>query len=259
MGRVEGVLRGRVLPHRRVGPGPRNGPEQAWPVRPAGAEVVGVSELKALIVDWGGVLTSGLGESIEAWAEDDGIDYHHFVQVMRAWRGEAAASEARFNPIHALERGELELPHFEEELAARLRTRDGRPVAAEGLLTRMFVYFEHAPGMNNVVRRAHKAGLRTALLSNSWGNEYPREGWDQMFDVVVISGEVGMRKPEPGIFHYALDRLGCAASECVFVDDLPMNVRAAAELGMVGVRHRSYAETVGELEALFGLDLSEGT
>ena len=92
--------------------------------------------------------------------------------------------------------------------------------------------------MTALVRRARHAGLRTGLLSNSWGNDYPRDGWDEMFDVVVISGEVGMRKPEPEIFHHTLDLIGLAAAECVFVDDLPHNVAAAVELGMVGVRHR---------------------
>jgi putative hydrolase of the HAD superfamily len=216
-----------------------------------------MAELKALVVDWGGVLTSGLGESIQAWAENDGIDLQHFEQAMRDWRGGAAAEQARVNPIYALERGEIEIPHFEEQLAARLRTLDGRPVRAQGLLTRMFDYFEHAPAMNNVVRRARKAGLRTALLSNSWGNDYPRDGWDEMFDVVVISGEVGMRKPEPRIYRYTAGQLGCAVDECVFVDDLPSNVRAAVELGMVAVRHRSYEETVTELEALFGIALRD--
>ncbi len=217
-----------------------------------------MSELKALAVDWGGVLTSGLSESIRAWADRDGIDYEHFDAAMRQWHGEAVGEQARFNPIAALERGEIEIPHFEEQLASRLRTRDGGPVAPEGLLRRMFHYFEHAPDMAGVVRRAHKAGLRTALLSNSWGNDYPREGWEEMFDVVVISGEIGMRKPEPEIYRYTVAQLGCAPSECVFVDDLPRNVAAAVAVGMVGVRHRSFDETVAELEALFGIPLREG-
>ena len=157
-----------------------------------------------------------------------------------------------WNPVHALERGELEVPEFEQRLAQGLRTRSGAPVPAAGLLTRMFERFEHAPDMVGLVHRAHASGLRTALLSNSWGNDYPRDGWAEMFDVVVISGEVGMRKPEPRIFHHTLDALGLAAEECVFVDDLAPNVRAAVDVGMVGVLHRSYAETAAELEVLFG-------
>ncbi|MGH3343663.1 MAG: HAD family hydrolase [Carbonactinosporaceae bacterium] len=212
-------------------------------------------QLRVLIVDWGGVLTTLPQDSMVAWAEGHGIDYGQFRRVMREWLGQHAGAEAVQNPIFALERGEIEVPHFEEQLAARLHTLDGGPVPAEGLLARMFAHFEHAPDMSNVVRRARRAGLRTALLSNSWGNEYPRDGWDEMFDVVVISGEVGMRKPEPEIFWHTLSALGCRPEEAVFVDDLPHNVRGAAELGIVGVHHRSYDETVAELEALFGTPL----
>ena len=77
-----------------------------------------------------------------------------------------------------------------------------------------------------------------------------------MFDVVVISGEVGMRKPEPRIFEHTLALIGVAAEECVFVDDIRHNIEAAVTVGMVGVLHRTYDETRVELEALFGRDLA---
>ena len=121
--------------------------------------------------------------------------------------GFADELEAMLNPIHALERGEIEVPHFEEVLAGELSRRTGTPVLAEGLLARMFDEFEHAHDMNALVRRARENGIRTALLSNSWGDFYPRDLWDGMFDVVVISGEVGMRKPDAEIFHLTLERL----------------------------------------------------
>jgi len=134
--------------------------------------------------------------------------------------------------------------------------RTGRTFDADGLLARLFSHFEHAPDMSGLVRRARAAGLRTGLLSNSWGNDYPRDGWDEMFDVVVISGEVGMRKPEPGIFEHTLDLMGLAPEQTVFVDDLRPNIEAAVALGMVGVHHRTYEQTLLELEALFGIPLS---
>ena len=77
-----------------------------------------------------------------------------------------------------------------------------------------------------------------------------------MFDVVVISGEVGMRKPEPEIFAHTLALLGLTAAECVFVDDLRHNVDAAVELGFVGVQHESYEQTARELDVLFDRTLS---
>jgi putative hydrolase of the HAD superfamily len=215
-----------------------------------------VTDLRGLIVDWGGVLTSDLHVSMSAWAESDDLDYGHFRDIMAEWLGDYQGRIAEVNPVYALERGEVAVPHFEEQLAARLRTRSGGRVPAEGLLQRMFDHFVHAPDMAGLVLRAHGAGLRTALLSNSWGNQYPREGWDEMFDAVVISGEVGMRKPDPEIFRHTLDLLGLTAPESVFVDDLPANVEAAAALGIVGVHHRSYAETAAALEALFDLPLA---
>ena len=129
---------------------------------------------------------------------------------MREWLGTQQGELARDNPVAALERGEIEVPHFEEQLAARLGEATGVPIEAAGLLQRMFDQFEHEPAMAALVLRARRAGLRTGLLSNSWGNEYPREGWDQMFDAIVISGEVGMRKPEPEIFAHVLELLGVA-------------------------------------------------
>lgn len=209
-----------------------------------------------LIVDWGGVLTSSLSETFEGWAAADGIDYQHYRSVMAELLGPVGGLEAGLNPIHALERGEMQVADFETQLAAKLRRHDGAAVQSVGLINRMFDRFAHAPDMNGLVRRAHAAGLKTALLSNSWGNDYPRDGWSEMFDEVIISGEVGMRKPEPAIFHHALTLLASSPQESVFVDDLPINVRAAASVGMTGVLHSDYLETKSELEVLFGIPLS---
>jgi epoxide hydrolase-like predicted phosphatase len=109
--------------------------------------------------------------------------------------------------------------------------------------------------MVDAVRAAKVHGLGTALLSNSWGLGYDRADWAALFDVVVISGEVGLRKPEPAIYRLAAERLGARPEECVFVDDLAHNVRGAAAAGMVGVHHTSVEMTLSELEALFGVPL----
>jgi len=215
-----------------------------------------VAELRALIVDWGGVLTGDIKTAVEVWAETESVDLKTYVEIMRDWFGAPFGAEASVNPIHALERGEISMPHFDVKLAAELTARTGHPYVAEGLLARMFDCFVHVPEMTALVRRARSTGLRTALLSNSWGNEYPRDAWEDVFDILVISGEIGMRKPEPRIFDHTLERLGLEAGECVFVDDLAANIEAAAALGFVGVLHRSYEETRSELEILFGRDLS---
>lgn len=212
--------------------------------------------LNGLVVDWGGVLTVGMHEAMGSWAADESIDIGAFVTVMREWLGPEYAMEAAYNPIHALERGELRVPEFERRLAEALTGKTGQPIAARGLLDRMFRFFRHSPDMMALVRRAKGHGIHTALLSNSWGNNYPQDLFDGMFDVVVISGEVGMRKPDAEIFHHALAQLGLAAGQCVFVDDLMPNVVAARQLGFVAVHHTDYPTTAGELDVLFGLELS---
>jgi epoxide hydrolase-like predicted phosphatase len=214
-----------------------------------------VTELQGLVVDWGGVLTGDLRGVVHRWAAGSGFDVDTYISIMRDWFGEPVGLEARMNPVHALERGEMTVPDFESRLAAEMQRRSGQQVDAVGLLDRMIGEFEVADDMNALVRRAHASGLRTGLLSNSWGNDYPRDGWDEMFDVVVISGEVGMRKPEPEIFEHTLALLGLPAPACVFVDDLAPNVAAAVAVGMVGVHHTSYETTRDELEALFGRPL----
>lgn len=209
--------------------------------------------IKGLIVDWGGVLTESGVDPFEAWAIDDGIDYPHYRTVLAELLGSNGVEK---NPVHALERGELPNPEFERQLAGRLRRNDGTPVKHEGMLSRMFSKLQHAPDMNALVRRAHELGIPTALLSNSWGNEYPRQLWEGMFDAVLISGEVGLRKPEPEIYLLAAERLKLAPNECVFVDDLAINVRGATAVGMVGVHHRTYESTLLELEAILRTSLS---
>ncbi len=207
-----------------------------------------------LVVDWGGVLTAGIGDAFGDWASAEGVEYGHYLAALRRWIGNDAVDPAE-NPVHALERGELEVPDFERKLAQALREH-GSTVRAEGLLGRMFAGLELLEeSMVGLVRRAKAHGLRTALLSNSWGNDYPRQGWDELFDAVVISGEVGMRKPEHRIYRHVLDLLELEPHQAVMVDDLAPNVRAAVEVGMVGVLHRSYDQTRAELEAVFGLDL----
>jgi len=76
------------------------------------------------------------------------------------------------------------------------------------------------------------------------------------FDATVISGLVGVRKPDPAIYALAVEAMALPAAQIVFVDDLPGNLKPARELGMATVRHERAAETVPELERLLGVALS---
>ena len=214
-------------------------------------------ELRGIITDWGGVLTTPILTTVQAWIEADGIDWDSYRTVMRLWVSQAYGVDAGPNPIHALERGECSGAEFEQILAARLLRVDGETVVAEGLLRRMFAASVPVPGMYDTIRTLRAAGFSTALLSNSWGcDEYPRADFPGLFDTVVLSGEVGMRKPEKEIFLYAAETLGLAPAECIFVDDMEANVAAAQACGMTGVLHTETAGTAQALQDLLGVPLA---
>lgn len=203
---------------------------------------------QGLIVDWGGVLTMPVHAAIGSWLNATGVAHDHYGAVLRRWV-EPLPGEP--SPIHQLERGELALDDFEHLLSAAL-AGEGSAVEASGLVGRMLADLAiYEDSMTSLVTRAHAAGIRTALLSNSWGNEYDRSDWHDMFDTVVISGEVGMRKPEREIFELTVRRIGLAAEECVFIDDMASNVLAAEQAGLAAIVHRTFDETAGALETLF--------
>jgi putative hydrolase of the HAD superfamily len=215
-------------------------------------------EIRGVVIDWGGVLTTPILSTVQAWIEADGIAWDSYVAVMRPWVFEAYDPAGAANPVHLLERGQCTNAEFEAIFAARLLSVHGGPVIADGLLKRMFAASAPVPAMYGIIRALRGAGFSTALLSNSWGcDEYPRSDFPGLFDAVVISGEVGMRKPEPGIFLHAAAALGLEPQECVFIDDIEANVTAAVACGMTGVHHTDAATTAAALEELLDLSLTE--
>ena len=209
-----------------------------------------------MIVDWGGVVTNPILDTVDAWLSLEQIDRDSYRAVMRSWVTDAYGDGAD-NPIHALERGECTNEEFERLLAEQLTHVDGGPVRADGLLARMFAASALEAAMVDLIRSLRQAGLRTALLSNSWGNGgYARDLFSDLFDAVVISAEVGMRKPEERIFRHTAALLGLEPQECVFIDDVLANVAAAEAIGLVGWHHREPGATAAWLTELLGLPLT---
>lgn len=196
-------------------------------------------QIDAVVFDFGGVLTAPVRSSTRGWLAEEGIVEDSFRTVMREW---LVGADAEGSPVHRLETGELSGADFERELAARLVTATGTPVTAEGLLTRMFALMHPDTAMLALVAELRAAGLRVGLLSNSWAMDYPEDVL-ALCDPVVISGEVGLRKPDRRIFELLLERLGLPAERIAFVDDVPPNVAAANELGIHAVRHVDAATT----------------
>ena len=198
--------------------------------------------LGALIVDYGGVLTTDVFASFREFCEREGIDPD---TVRRLFREDPEALEL----LRSLERGEIADEDFERRFGAMLGVAD-----TDALVDRLFAGMQPDEAMIDAVRRARAAGVRTGLVSNSWGtSRYDRDGLAELFDAILISGEVGLHKPEPEIYELAAEQVGVPAELCVFVDDLPENVDGARAVGMTAVRHRRAEDTVPELERLLGL------
>jgi putative hydrolase of the HAD superfamily len=211
-------------------------------------------EIDAVVFDYGGVLTTPLRVSTGQWLAADRITPDSFAAAMRDWMGRDAQPGS---PVHRLETGELPGPDFERVFAQRLVTEDGSPVVAAGLLDRLFAGMRVDDAMFGLIADLRATGRLVGLLSNSWGNHYPHD-LASIFDAVVISGEVGLRKPDPVIFGLILDKLAVPAQRCVFVDDAPVNVSAATRLGMHAMRHQDAGTTRAALRRLIpGLPASE--
>lgn len=188
---------------------------------------------RGLLVDFGGVLTPPITGGIAAFEQASGLPEGLVHEVI----AEAYADGDDGGPIGLVERGEVEVAEFERLLAARFADH-GHRVEPSGLVARLFGPLVVDGGMWEVVDAARRAGVRTCLLSNSWGTGiYDHDRLAAIFDALVISAEVGVRKPQPAIFEIAAERIGVGLEGCAFVDDLPQNVRAAEALGIHGVHH----------------------
>jgi putative hydrolase of the HAD superfamily len=203
--------------------------------------------IRALISDFGGVLTTPLAAGFIAYQEEAGISLEELGTGIQR-----AADAHGEHPLYALERGEI----TEEEFGRRLREQlhDGFDLAR--LRQLYFDRIEPNEPMIHFCAEQRRSGLRTALLTNNvreweplWRAKLPE--LDEIFEVVVDSAFVGMRKPDPGIYELTVERLGdgLRPDECLFVDDFEINCEAARELGMVAVRFESAEQAIPELES----------
>lgn len=203
--------------------------------------------IRAVISDFGGVLTNPLFEAFAAWNAHAEVEPERLGLALQA-----AAEEAGAHPLYELEVGRM----TEAEFVAAVEAHLGG-VKLEGFRE---IYFEHLhpnEPMIAYLRELRGRGLRMAMLTNNvreweplWRAKLPV---DEIFEVVVDSAFVGMRKPDPLIYELTLERLGgVRAEECVFIDDLEVNCEAARELGMTAVQFRDAAQAIAEVEAAIG-------
>ena len=197
-----------------------------------------------LLVDWGGVMTTDVFASFTAFCVREGLAADAVRQVFRTDPTARAL-------LAGLETGAVGEKEFEQGIAELLH------VPAPGLIGRLMRDARLEPRMITAVRAAREAGVVTGLVSNSWGaSGYPRERFAELFAGVVISGEVKVRKPSREIYELGAQAVGLSPDQCVYVDDLPHNLKPAQELGMAVVHHSSVDSTLAQLADLLGIDLS---
>jgi epoxide hydrolase-like predicted phosphatase len=195
----------------------------------------------ALLVDFGGVLTSSVWDSFTDFCRDKGLEKD---SIRRLFREDPAA----LADLRKLETGRMEEEEFERRFAERLGLED-----AADLIESMFRGMKPSEPMVAAVCAARASGIRTGLVSNSWStSHYDPALLAELFDAVVISAEVGLHKPQPEIYLLASRRLAVEPARCVFVDDLRENCAGAEAVGMTALLHRDVAATVARLEELLG-------
>lgn len=201
--------------------------------------------MRGLIVDFGGVLTTNVFDSFKAFCRAESLPEDTVKKIFRDRSGPGLAL------LRKLEKGELSADEFSSQFAPLLG------VSPDNLVERLFGGIGRDEAMLDAVARARAAGIRTGLISNSWGDglAYDPALLEELFDSVVISGEVGMHKPQPEIFELGAERIGVAPEQCVFVDDLRENCEGAEAVGMKAILHRGAAGTIAQLEELLGVSL----
>jgi len=210
-----------------------------------------MTEIRAVISDFGGVLTSPLLHSFAAFQLSTGIPLDALGRAMAA-----VGARDGVNPLFRLERGEMTERDFLRSLGDAISEDLGRPVQMHGFADAYWAHLSLNEPMIELMGRLRDDGYRMALLTNNVREWEPRGramfAVDEIFELVIDSAFVGTRKPEPAIYDLTLERLGEPAEACVFVDDIEVNVDAARSLGMTGIWFRDTGQAIAEIEAAVG-------
>jgi putative hydrolase of the HAD superfamily len=205
-----------------------------------------VSQIRAVICDFGGVLTTPLFHGFAAYQERTGVAFERLGRALQA-----LAERTGKHPLYELEKGVIS----EEEFMRVLEQQVGQPL--ERISDTYFDHIHPNEPMIELMRSLRGRGLRMALLTNNVREWEPK--WraklpdiDQIFETVVDSAFVGMRKPDPDIYELTVERLGdgLSAAGCLFVDDTDLNCESARSLGMRAVHFRDNEQAIPEIEAI---------
>lgn len=204
--------------------------------------------LKAVISDFGGVLTTPLAAAFEALHQRTGLSPADFGQALKA-----LTENGGRHPLYELECGRISEAEFNELISTQLSRLRGEPIDFGSFGELLFENLRPNEEIIELMAELRQNGHRMALLTNNVREWEPR--WrsmapiDEIFELVVDSAFVNCRKPEPEIYEITLDRLGLEPADCIFVDDMQINCEGAAALGLHAVHFRDNHQAVTEIRA----------
>ena len=205
---------------------------------------------RAVIFDLGGVVLDSPLHAIAAYERELGIPAGFVNRVVVEAGPRGAWSR--------LERGEATRPDFERDFEAECRTA-GHALSAATLMERISQCGPR-PAMLSAIRRLRAERYAVAALTNNWAAEgagpSETDGLRELFDVFVESSKLGLRKPDPRIYHHTCDALGVTPRDAVFLDDIGRNLKAARELGMTTIKVDEPEGALAELARTLDLPLS---
>jgi putative hydrolase of the HAD superfamily len=210
-----------------------------------------MAEIRAIVSDFGGVLTTPLLQSFMAFQDQTGITTEALGKGMQA-----AAEANGENPLFEMERGEITEAAFLEQLTDHLEPLLGHRPEMHRFKEIYFEALDPNPPMIELMRELKEAGYRMAMLTNNvreweplWRTMLPV---DEIFETVVDSGFVGCRKPESRIYELTLERIALPAEACLFVDDVLVNVEGARKAGLHAVHFQDNEQAIPEIRAALG-------
>ena len=209
--------------------------------------------IRAVLFDFGGVI---LASPFEAFA-----DYERARGLPEAFIRGLNTRNPDANAWARLERNEVTFDEFCTRFEAEAEAA-GHRIDARDMLS--LLSGDIRPQMLEAVRRVKKAGLKLGMLTNNWVSLDSRDpaitadGRDEvlgLFDVIIESSKVGVRKPDPRFYELACEALAIEPDEAVFLDDLGINLKPARAMGMTTIKVDTPAQALGELEVVVGLEL----
>jgi len=208
-----------------------------------------MAKIEMVITDFGGVLTTPLDEAFLSFQGRLEVPPETFGIAMKE-----VMEKTGKHPLFELECGRITEAEFDDTLATALEPHMGHRPNIKQFGIDLFGELEVNPGMIDLIREVKRDGYRASLLTNNvkeweklWREMIPV---DELFETVVDSAFVGVRKPDPRIYELILGRVGLPAEACIFIDDMKINCEAATELGIHAVHFRETAQARADVHAL---------